>query len=245
MTEMAIRRVKESMGRRPVIGLTTYMDQAKFGIQDTVAAVLPMAYVKAVHDSGGRAILITPDDPDTDVLEGLDGILFTGGSDVNPAFYGATPHPTTQFKPDRDDAELLLIRAALAADLPLLGVCRGMQLLSVARGGHLHQHLPEVVGHHTHRPLTGPRYGTHPVTLAPATLAQKILGDSLDVNSYHHQGVADPGELTAVGWCPVDDLIEVVEDPTRAFVIGVQWHPEETTDRRLFAALVEAARERR
>jgi putative glutamine amidotransferase len=230
---------------RPVIGLTTYAEEARFGLQDTFAAVLPLSYVHAVHSSGGRAVLITPDDPDVDVLDGLDGIMFTGGSDVDPGLYGEQPHPTTNVKPERDAAELVLMRAALAADLPLLGICRGMQLMVVAHGGRLYQHLPDVLGHNTHRPISGPKFGEHPVHLRPGSKAHGILGDAVAVNSFHHQGIADPGRLTAVGWCPEDELIEVVEDPTKTFAIGVQWHPEDTTDFRLFAALVGVARARR
>ncbi|MEV4624412.1 gamma-glutamyl-gamma-aminobutyrate hydrolase family protein [Asanoa sp. NPDC049573] len=226
---------------RPVIGLTTYAEEARFGLNDTFAAVLPLAYVQAVHASGGRAVLITPDAPDVDALDGLDGVVFTGGSDVDPALYGEQAHPTTQVKPERDAAEMLLLRAALAAELPLLAICRGMQLMTVAYGGKLHQHLPDVLGHDNHRPTSGPKFGFHRVDLAPGSLARQLLGESLEVNSFHHQGVADPGKLTATGWCPEDNLIEVVEDPALRFALGVQWHPEDTTDHRLFAALVAAA----
>src|SRR4029450_10255436 len=124
------RTSREEMGSamsRPVIGLTTYAEEARFGLNDTFAAVLPLSYVHAVHASGGRAVLVTPDDPDIDVLDGLDGIMFTGGSDVDPTLYGEAPHPTANVKPERDAAELVLMRAALAADLPLLGIWRGMQ----------------------------------------------------------------------------------------------------------------------
>ena len=230
---------------RPIIGLTTYAEDARFGLQDTFSAVLPLSYVHAVHESGGRAVLITPDDPDPEVLDGLDGIMFTGGSDVDPALYGAQPHATTRVKPVRDRAEILLLRAAIGRGLPILGVCRGMQLMAVAYGGRLHQHLPDVLGHHGHRPVSGPKFGQHPVTLVPGSKAHAILGDALTVNSFHHQGVADPGRLRPTGWCPEDKLIEVVEDPDLPYALGVQWHPEDTDDFRVFAALVEAAAKHR
>lgn len=250
---------------RPLIGLTTYGEDARFGVNDTFSAVLPMSYVHAIHESGGRAVLITPDAPDADVLDGIDGIMFTGGSDVDPALYGEPPHPQTKVKPQRDAAELLLLRAALAADLPVLGVCRGMQLMAVAYGGRLHQHLPDVLGHEGHRPVPAPwagnaqpadrpqgrtpagspKFGHHPVRLLPGSRAHAILGGEVTVNSYHHQGVRDPGGLTPVGWCPDDDLIEVVEDPSRTFVLGVQWHPEDTDDFRVFGAFVQAASARK
>lgn len=230
---------------RPMIGLTTYAEEARFGLQDTFSAVLPLSYVHAIHESGGRAVLITPDAPDPDVLDGLDGIMFTGGSDVDPTFYGAEPHATTRVKPVRDRAELLLMRTAIEVGLPILGVCRGMQIMAVAYGGRLHQHLPDVLGHHNHRPVSGPKFGQHPVRLMPGSRAQAILGDTLVVNSFHHQGVADPGRLRATGWCATDNLIEVVEDPDLPYAIGVQWHPEDTDDFRVFAALVEAAEKHR
>ncbi|MGN9907360.1 gamma-glutamyl-gamma-aminobutyrate hydrolase family protein [Phytohabitans sp. LJ34] len=230
---------------RPLIGLTTYAEDARFGVNDTFSAVLPLSYVHAVHESGGRAVLITPDAPDADVLDGIDGIMFTGGSDVDPALFGEPAHPATKVKPQRDAAELLLLRAAVAADLPVLGICRGMQLMAVAYGGRLHQHLPDVLGHDGHRPVSGPKFGHHPVRLLPHSRAHAILGDEVTVNSYHHQGVRDPGGLTPVGWCPGDDLIEVVEDPSRTFVLGVQWHPEDTDDFRVFEAFVEAANARK
>jgi putative glutamine amidotransferase len=230
-----------SSSARPKIGLTTYAEDTRFGVNDTFAAVLPLSYVHAVHASGGRAVLITPDDPDVDALDGLDGIIFTGGSDVDPALYGEQPHPTVKVRPQRDTAELLLMRAALQVDLPLLGICRGMQLLCVAYGGSLHQHLPDVFGHDRHRPAEGAKFGEHAVRIAPGTLGHAILGDVVMVNSFHHQGIKSPGGLTPTGWASDDDLVEIVEDPAKRFCLGVQWHPEDTDDFRLFQALVVAA----
>jgi putative glutamine amidotransferase len=116
--------------------------------------------------------------------------------------------------------------------------------MAVAYGGRLHQHLPDVLGHTGHRPTSGPKFGEHPVRLVAGTMSHKILGDEVIVNSFHHQGIADPGRLTVSGWCPEDELIEAAEDPSRTFAIGVQWHPEDTSDFRVFAALADAAGER-
>jgi putative glutamine amidotransferase len=230
---------------RPVIGLTTYAEHARFGVQDTFSAVLPLAYVHAVHVNGGRAVLITPDDPDVDILDRIDGIIFSGGSDVDPGRYGAAPHPSTYVRPERDRSELLLLRAAIEKNVPLLGICRGLQLMAVAYGGRLHQHLPDHLGHTGHRPVDGSKFGEHPVAMVPGTRCHKILGDEVIVNSFHHQGIADPGGLVPAGWCPQDALIEAAEDPRHRFAIGVQWHPEDTDDHRVIAALIEAAGRRR
>jgi putative glutamine amidotransferase len=238
--------------RRPLIGLTAYAQQVRYGSNELMAGMLPMTYVRAVHATGGRAVLITPDDPGTDVLESLDGIVFAGGGDVDPAYWGAERHPATEVDPVRDTAELMLMRAALEMDLPTLGVCRGMQVMAVVAGGTLHQHLPDLVGHSRHQAESGTdplaaeasAYGRHDVVVKPGSVAHQLLGAHLTVNSFHHQAVDDPGSFTATGWCPDDRVVEIIEDPQRSFAFGVQWHPERTADLRTFAALAEAAAER-
>jgi putative glutamine amidotransferase len=231
---------------RPWIGITTYTEEARWGTRSSRASLLPIAYAQAVNRAGGRAVLLPTDDPGEDALDRLDGLVIAGGSDVDPAHYGEEAHPRTAWHAERDTAELLLLRAALDRDLPLLGVCRGMQLMAVVYGGRLHQHLPDLLGHDDHRPTTdvgtGTRYGEHTVRLVPGSTLHGILGDEVVVNSMHHQGVADPGRLSVVGAHPGDDLIEALEDPGRRFVVGVQWHPEELADGRLFEALVAVAR---
>jgi putative glutamine amidotransferase len=228
---------------RPLIGLTTYVRTGVYGPAETMVAALPLAYVRSVRDGGGLPVLIASDDPDPEVLERIDALVLTGGSDVDPARYGAPAHPATAVVAGRDEAELRLLRAAVDADLPVLGVCRGLQVMAVAAGGRLHQHLPDVAGTAEHRRSDG-TYGRHVVDTVPGSLCRDILGARLDVNSHHHQGVADPGSLTVSALAP-DGVIEAAEDPGRSFHLAVQWHPEDTDDRRLFAALVAAADKRR
>jgi putative glutamine amidotransferase len=238
--------------RRPLIGLTAYAQQVTYGSNDQLVGMLPMSYVKAVHATGGRAVLITPDDPGTDVLDSLDGIVFAGGGDVDPRHWGAAPHPATEPDPVRDASELMLMRAALDADLPVLGVCRGLQVMAVATGGSLHQHLPDLIGHERHRAAAGTDplaadssdFGRHDVVLKSCSTARSLLGPRLTVNSFHHQAIDDPGGFTAAGWCPDDRVVEIIEDRDRCFALGVQWHPERTGDLRVFAALVDAAARR-
>jgi len=235
--------------RRPLIGLTAYEEQVIYNGNEVLAGMLPMSYIKAVNTTGGRAVLIPPDDPGTDVLDGLDGIVFSGGGDIDPKYWNEELHPAADVDELRDTSELMLMKAALARDLPLLGVCRGMQVMAVAAGGSLHQHLPDLVGHDRHRaaPGTDPlgadasAFGRHDVEVKAGSRAEALLGRRLTVNSFHHQGVNDPGTLVATGWCPDDGVIEIVEDPQRTFALGVQWHPERTGDLRVFAALAEAA----
>jgi putative glutamine amidotransferase len=238
--------------RRPLIGLTAYAQQVQYGSNDLMVGMLPITYVRAVHAVGGRAVLITPDDPDTDVLESLDGIVFSGGNDIDPAHWGADRHPATEIDHPRDASELLLMKAALELDMPILGVCRGMQVMAVASGGTLHQHLPDLIGHSRHQaeggtdPLAADAsaYGRHDVVLQSGSAAHRLLGAHLTVNSFHHQAVDDPGTLTVTGWCPDDKVVEIVESPRHSFALGVQWHPERTADLRSFAALVDAAAQR-
>jgi putative glutamine amidotransferase len=238
--------------RRPLIGMTAYSQQVQYGTNNLMAGMLPMTYVKAVHAVGGRAVLITPDDPGTDVIESLDGLVLSGGGDVDPERFAADRHPETNPDRGRDASEFLLVRAALDAGLPMLGVCRGMQVMAVAAGGALHQHLPDVVGHDRHRGAAGTdpleagaaSYGRHEVITRPGSRARALLGPRLTVNSFHHQAVADPGKLTVTGWSPDDRVAEIIEDPANPFAVGVQWHPERTADLRLFGALVSAAADR-
>jgi len=227
---------------RPLIGITAYVEPARWGVWDTTAALVPFAYVRQVENAGGRAVLIPPSTDDADeVLRVLDGLVLAGGPDIDPALYGQDPHKeTTGLRPDRDRAELPLLEAALAADLPLLGICRGMQLMAVHAGGRLEQHLPDVVGTEVHRPAPG-TYGDHAVQLAEGSAIARILGDQAKIKSYHHQGVADAGTLTVTGWAE-DGTIEVVEDVGRRFALGVLWHPEVGEDSRLVEALVSSAR---
>lgn len=223
-----------------MIGISAYVEPADWAAWRDVRAVLvPEAYAQAVTAAGGRAVVLPPDDVDGDVSAVLDGLLLAGGADIGPGRYGQPPDPRTEDRPDRDAGELVLLAAALAAELPVLGVCRGMQLLAVAYDGTLHQHLPDVVGHEAHRPALGV-YGSHAVRFAPGSLAATVLAGVDQVNSYHHQAVADPGRLSVTGWAE-DGVVEAVEDPVLPFVLGVQWHPENEPDPRSIAALVRAA----
>jgi putative glutamine amidotransferase len=230
---------------RPVIGLTTYLEPAKFGVWDTEAAVLHRVYADCVVAAGGIPVLLPPlSDAHERLVSTVDGLVLTGGADVDPARYGAEPHPATYIRPDRDAFEFGLFAAARKAGVPVLGVCRGLQVISVALGGTLIQHLPESAIGPGHQPAPA-TFGTSTVTLAEGSRAAAILGAETKVHCYHHQAIDRLGEgLVPTGWA-ADGAVEAAELPGE-FVLGVQWHPEQDTDDvRLFAALVEAARERK
>jgi putative glutamine amidotransferase len=226
---------------RPIIGISAYREQAKWGVWDQRAVLIPAAYVDKVTEAGGLPVVIPPTTAtEPEILDRIDGLLLAGGADLDPALYGETPHAeTVGWRPDRDAGELTLLDGALHRDLPVLGICRGLQIMTVHAGGRLEQHLPEVVGHDEHRPQPGV-FGVHEVALARGSTTHGILGDSVSVKSYHHQGVADPGSLAIAGRAP-DHTIEAVEVPGRRFAVGVLWHPEAGDDPRIFDALVDAA----
>jgi putative glutamine amidotransferase len=227
------------MRNRPTIGITSYVEPARWGVWDARAALVPESYVSMVHQAGGRALVIPPLDDDAgDLVRRLDGLVLAGGADLDPARYGAARHERTNFRADRDSGEFAVVAAAIEADLPVLGICRGAELLAVAYGGTLHQHLPDLLGNDRHQPAPGV-FGVHGARFTAGSKAAKIFGTSASVNSYHHQGIDDPGRLTVTGWAD-DEVIEALEDDTRRFVVGLQWHPEEAADTRPFAALVEA-----
>lgn len=222
----------------PRIGITTYLEPARWGAWDLRAALLPELYLDAVVRAGGRPMLLPPVDLGAaETIEVLDALVLAGGADLDPAGYGADPHPETAgVRPDQDQAELSLLRQALARDLPVLGVCRGMQLLNVGLGGDLVQHLDD------HRPAPG-QFVRHRVEFEPGTRAAAILGDAVEVESSHHQGLGRLGDGLVVSGRSSDGVVEAVEHPGHRFVLGVQWHPEaDAGDLRLFKALVEACR---
>jgi putative glutamine amidotransferase len=238
---------------RPVIGICTAVARAQWGVWDQPAVLLAHSYINAIQDAGGLVLMIPPDpelerQPD-EVLDLVDGLILAGGSDIDPVNYGAERHPATHDTvPERDALELALTCRALERDIPVLGICRGMQLINVALGGTLMQHLPEAFGHEDHRRVPGGFDGAeHDVRLKAGSLAARAAGEDVHVTkSHHHQGVDELGEgLEITGHSMLDDLPEAIEAPDRQFVLGVQWHPEADENSQVVAALVNEAREYR
>ena len=238
---------------RPAIGVCTPVSDASFGVWNQRAAVLPAGYVDAISRAGGLALLAAPDpdvtaNPD-ELLDRLDALVLSGGNDIDPAAYGAEPHPETRgIVPERDAFEIALTRRAVELDMPVLGICRGMQILNVAFGGTLHQHLPDVFGHEHHRRVAGSfENADHDVHLERGSLAAQAAGELVHITkSHHHQGVDAIGEgLVVTGVSNLDDLVEAIEMPEHRFVLGVQWHPEADERSQVIGALVQAAVEYR
>jgi gamma-glutamyl-gamma-aminobutyrate hydrolase PuuD len=227
----------------PLIGITGYVEQARWGVWDQRAVLVPHDYVRMLEDAGARPLVVPPrEDAVEETLDALDGLVLTGGPDLDPDLYAAAAHDATdEPRRERDAGELALLRAALERDLPTLAVCRGSQLLNVARGGDLVQHLPEVVGdeRHKHRPGT---FSDHHVEVKPGTRLAALVKGRAPVKSHHHQGFGRVGEgLVGSAWAE-DGTLEALEDPSRRFALGVLWHPEAGEDRALFEALVAEAR---
>ncbi len=232
-----------------MIGICTALERARWGVWDQPAALLPLNYIGAVQRAGGLAVMLPPDErlaeePD-EVLGLLDGLILAGGADIDPASYGAAAEPETiDTVPERDRFEIALARAAIERDLPLLGICRGMQLLNVACGGTLLQHLPDRLGHTEHRRVVGSFEGAeHDVELQDGSLAAGAAGERLhSTRSHHHQGVDCLGAgLIVSGVSAIDQLPEAIEVPGRSFALGVQWHPEADPDSSIIESLVQAA----
>jgi putative glutamine amidotransferase len=231
---------------KPVIGLSTYAELARWPTwEEERAALLPLSYVEQVAAAGGVPVLLPPAPGIGFAVERLDGLVLTGGGDVEPSLYGAVPDPQTGgVNPARDRAELDLLEAALAAGRPVLGICRGLQLLNVARGGTLHQHLADLESANAcgHTPPPG-TFGRHPVRVGSGSRLADILGadSALTVATAHHQAIDRLGSgLTATAWAS-DGIVEAAELTGHPFVLAVQWHPEAGDDPRLFQALVAAA----
>jgi putative glutamine amidotransferase len=234
---------RASSGIRPLIGITSYDEPVAWGAWNVAAVLVPTAYVRAVERAGGRPLVVPPaDDGIAETLAVLDGLVFSGGGDVDPDAYGAEVHDETRgVNSRRDEAELALLRAALQRELPILAVCRGSQILNVALGGDLVQHLPELVGHDRHLHTPG-EFANHDVRVEPASRVGAVLGDRAPVKSHHHQAFGRlGGNLREAAWAD-DGTIEAIEDPTRRFAVGVLWHPEEGENLALFEALVDEAR---
>ena len=237
------------MDYRPAIAITTPFINASYGVWSQPSAVLPAGYVTHVRRAGGLALMVAPEpelvaDPD-ELLHRIDGLIVSGGVDLDPASYGAEPHPETRgWTSDRDAFEIGLVRRAAELDMPVLGVCRGMQVLNVAFGGTLIQHLPDAFGHEDHRRVPGNfDEADHEVRLVPDSLAAAAAGEVLHTTkSHHHQGIDEVGDgLIVTGSSAIDDLVEAIELPDRRFVLGVQWHPEADERSREIEALVRAA----
>lgn len=229
---------------RPVIGLSTYREEARWGSWHTSADLLPSDYARIVEAAGGVPVLLPPTAPYAEaaaaVVRHLDGLVISGGADVEPARYDAPAHPATGGpRRDRDGWELALLDAVDGTDVPVLGVCRGMQVMAVHAGGTLDQHVPDLVGHEAHHP-GGDSYGRTTVTVAGDSRLGALLSAPPPVACHHHQSVRTHPGFTAVAWAQ-DGLVEAMEEPGRRFRVGVQWHPEVDTDRGLLRGLVEAA----
>jgi putative glutamine amidotransferase len=227
----------------PLIGLTVYSEPARWGAWDLPAVLTPRAYVDDLQDAGSRVVLLAGAGHDA-TLDLLDGVVFSGGPDLDPALYGAHAHSQTSgVQRERDDVELALMRGTLRRDLPVLGICRGMDLLNVARGGTLEQHLPDRLGADAHRSGPG-AFARHRITTVAGSRLSAVEGCG-PVASYHHQGVHRLAPtLRATAFAP-DGVVEGLEDPHMPFVVGVLWHPEMGSDRRLFESFVAAAADRR
>ena len=229
---------------RPVIGLSCYLEPAKWGSWDALAAIVQWTYITKLQSAGAVVVVLPPNGHSAEAIARLDGLVLAGGADINPELYGASALPTTdEPRFERDTSEINLYLAARAKNIPILGICRGLQVMAVAHGGTLHQHLPDNAGSVAHRSTPG-KFAQHQARFVEGSLIRNIIEvEEHTVNSSHHQGVDSPGDLTISGWAQ-DGTVEACEDPNTLFTLGVQWHPEASDDEiiseRIFDAFVSA-----
>jgi putative glutamine amidotransferase len=229
---------------KPLIGLTSYREDARWGVWSTKADLLPSVYSWAIEAAGGVPLLLPVGTAGAEaaatVVSRLDGLVVSGGADVSPQRYAEQPHPrTARWRDDRDEWELALLAAADSEQLPTLGICRGMQVMAVGAGGALDQHVPDVVGHEDHSP-GGDRFGPTSVRVSEGSRLHELVGDHLQVHCHHHQAVREHPTYDAVAWA-TDGTLEAMERPGDRFCLAVQWHPEMAEDAGLFVGLVQAA----
>lgn len=234
----------------PVVGIVPSVERARWSHWEDEAIVLPVAYVRAVQAAGGLPLILAPDDAvaenPEELVGKLDALILTGGADIDPASYGARPDPSTgETRPERDRFELALAYQAIERDLPLLGICRGGQMINVACGGTLVQHLPDVVGDDRHLQTPG-SFSEHEVELESGSLAARAAGaERIVVKSHHHQAIGELGEgLQASGHSLPDAVVEAVEQPDRRYVLGILWHAEADERSRIVQSLIRAVRPR-
>ncbi|MFQ3343703.1 MAG: gamma-glutamyl-gamma-aminobutyrate hydrolase family protein [Candidatus Poseidoniales archaeon] len=229
---------------RPIIGITCCIRESSFAKWKMDAAILPSTYTSAIEKAGGIPLLLPPSNYSSSMLSIISGLVIAGGPDINSEKYGQQPDPTaSEYYPLQDESEISLIKGALEMDMPLLCICRGMQLLSIIHGGHLHQHLDTTPGYENHGAYDG-KFSEHEVITEKGSKISSLMGENIIVNSTHHQGVANAGTLIPVGHAKQDGLIEAVERQDLKFCIGVQWHPERMNGEHevLYSELVKSAK---
>jgi len=238
-------------GPKPIIGLTTYRQQGQTGVWNTEMAMIPAFYIEGITRAGGLAIMLPPQQLSgaeaKDIVSSLDGLMLCGGRDIDPSRYGQSPHAEAE-QPDklRDDLEEKLLSAAIDADLPFLGICRGAQMLNINRGGTLIQHLPDVVGDNRYQ-LGNAKFSPADVEVETSSILGSLVGDKVsNAALYHHQAIDELGKGLKITAKTEDGIIEAVELADHPFGVAVQWHPEQTLDDlRIFEGLIEAARKYR
>ena len=224
-----------------IVGISCPITNASYANMESECALLPKDYIDIVEAVGGIPLIIPPSEKSEEIIEQIDALIISGGPDLDPSSYGHEVNGSIDYSMEQDDSEFRIVKEAMNRNIPILGICRGMQLMSVLHGGYMYQHLDSTDDFKQHGKYWG-ESSEHKVCVEKNSILENLMGEIIDVNSYHHQGVADAGSLRITGYSEHDNLIEAVENPNLKFFLGVQWHPERIEHLPLFAALIEAAR---